>query len=108
MKTDPCFGPGRERQHCGEACQELHINDRVDTDFSAPTHPSQRTKREFEKAVRRDRYHIFLWNDVHCVENEAIVFEHDEINVFTSDQVDRTTNGGISENGRALLRKLDE
>src|SRR6516162_7698766 len=106
MKTDPCFGPGRERQQCGEACQELHINDRVDADFSDPTYGSQRTKRESERTVSRNRYHISRRNDFHCVENKSIVFKYDEVNVFASDHRDRTTNGGISQNGGALLYEL--
>src|SRR5438552_19196966 len=108
MKTHTCFGAGRERQHRGEACQEFHVNDRVDANFSDSMHGSQRTKRESERTVRRDRYHILLGNDVHCVENEAIVFEYDEVNIFTSDHVERTTNCRLSENGSALYRALDE
>src|SRR5439155_2551205 len=108
MKTHTGFGAGSERQHCGEAREEFHINYRVDADFPYPQHGSQRTKRKPEKAVRSDRYHISLGNDVHCVENETVVFKYNEVNVFTSHHLDRTTNCGISENGRALLRKLDE
>ncbi len=58
--------------------------------------------------MRSDRYHIFLGNDVHCVENETVVVKYDEVNVFNSDHLDRTTNREISENGRALLCELDE
>ena len=54
-------------------------------------HRSQRTSRESEKTVRRDRYHISIGNNFHRVENEAIVFEYDEVNVFTSNHFDRTT-----------------
>ena len=59
--------------------------------FRTRMHCSQRTSREPEKTVRRDRYHISLGNDFHRVENEAVVFKYDEVNVFTSDHFDRTT-----------------
>src|SRR5437016_10448255 len=108
MKANTRFGAGRKRQHGGETCQKLHVNDRVYADFPESTYCSQRTKRESKRAVRRDRYHIFFGNDVHRVENESVVLEYDEINVFASDHVDRTTNSRISENRRALLRKLNE
>src|SRR5262245_45616757 len=108
MKTHPCFGACRERQYCGETCQKFHINDRVDANFSDPQHRSQRTERETEKTVRRNRYHIFRGDDLHCVKNEAIVFEYHEVNVFPSNHVDRMMNCRISENGRTLFRELDE
>src|SRR5215831_18087077 len=108
MKPNTRLRAGHKRQYRGETCQKLHINDCVDADFPHPQHRPQRTSRESEKTVRRNRYHILLGNDVHCVENESIVSKYDEINVFASDHVDRTTNCGISENGRALLRELDE
>jgi hypothetical protein len=38
MKTHTRFGAGSERQHCGEAREEFHINDRVDADFSDSMH----------------------------------------------------------------------
>src|SRR5262249_51901992 len=108
MKADTRRGPGRKRQHRGEAREEFHINDRVDANLSDSMHCPHCTQRESEEAVRHDRYHIFPRNDVHCVENEAIVFEYDEVNVFTSDHVDCTPNCRISQNGRALFRELDE
>src|SRR6266702_4580373 len=108
MKANTRFGAGRKRQQRGETCQKFQIDDSVDTDFADPQYSSQRIDRESKKTLRRDRYHISLGNDVHCVENETVVFKYDEVNVFTSHHLDRTTNCGISENGRALLRKLDE
>src|SRR5438552_18427587 len=99
MKANTRFGAGRKSQYRGETCQKLHINDRVDADFPESMYCSQRTKRESQRAVRRDRYHISIGNDVHCVENEAIIFEYDEVNVFTSNHFDRTQNCGIGENG---------
>ena len=99
MKANTRFGAGSKRQYRGETCQKFHINDRVDADFADLEHCSQRTSRESEKAVRRDRYHISLGNNFHRVENEAVVFEYDEVNVFTSNHFDRTQNCGIGENG---------
>src|SRR5258705_13893608 len=99
MKANTRFGAGRKRQYCGETCQKFHINDRVDADFSDLEHRLHRTSHESKKTLRRDRYHISLGNDLHDVENESIVFEYDEVNVFTPDHFDRTTNCGIGENG---------
>src|SRR6266446_5473895 len=98
MKPNARLGTGRKRQYCGEARQKFHINDRVDADFPRPQHRSQGISRESEKALRRDCYHIPLWNDFHRVENKAIIFEYDEVYVLTSNHVDRTTNRGIGEN----------
>src|SRR6266699_3783986 len=108
MKSRSYSRAGHERQHGREACQKFHINDRVDAEFSDPTHCLQRAKRESERIARRDRYHIFFGNDLHCIEDKAIVFEYDEVNAFTSDHVDRATNCRISENSRTLFRELDE
>ena len=55
-----------------------------------------------------DRDHVFLGNDFHRVEDEAVVLEDDEVNVLAPDQFDRAADGGISQNGRALLREFDE
>src|SRR5437899_10087274 len=93
------FGAGRKRQYRGETCQKVDITDRVDADFPGLQHRSQRTSRKSEKTLRRDRYHISIGNNFHRVENESIVFEYDEVNVFTSNHFDRTTNCGIGENG---------
>src|SRR5262249_4440073 len=108
MKPNTRLRTSRESQNGGETCQKFQINDRVDANFSDSVHCSQRIKRQSERTVYRNRYHILLGNDVHCVENESIVLKYDEINVFASDHVDRTTNCRISENGRALLRELNE
>src|SRR4029453_11600699 len=108
MKANTRFGAGRKCQYRGETCQKFHINDRVDPDFPYLEHCSQRSGRESEKILRRDRYHIFIGNNFHRVENEAIIFEYDEVNVFTSNHFDRTQNCRIGENGLALLRKLPE
>src|SRR6516165_12065284 len=108
MKPNTRFCAGRESQNRGEACQEFQINDRVDPDFSDSMHCSQRIKRESDRTVYRNRYHILFGNDLHCVENESIVLKYNEVNVFASDHVDCTTNCRISENGRALLRELNE
>ena len=97
MKANARFGAGRKRQYRGETCQKLHINDRVDTDFADLEHCSQCSSRESEKILRRDRYHISNGNDFHRIENEAIVFEYDEVNVFTTNHFDRTTNRGKGE-----------
>jgi hypothetical protein len=99
MKTHTRFGASRERQHRREARQKFHIDNCINVNFSDLTHCSQRAKRESERAGRRDRYDISLGNDLHRVENEAVVFEYDEVNIFTSDHVDRTTNCGIGKNG---------
>jgi len=90
------FGAGRKRCYRGEARQKFHINDRVDAD---PGHRSQRTARKSEKILRRDRYHNSIGNDFHHVENEAIIFEYNEVNVFTSNHFDRAQNCRIGENG---------
>src|SRR5438034_7216802 len=79
MKANTRFGAGRKCHYRGETCQKFHINNRVDADFPYPQHRSQRTSRESEKALRRDRYHISLGNNFHRVENESIVFEYDEV-----------------------------
>src|SRR5881409_3635936 len=89
----------RSRQYRGETCEKLHINDCVDADFADLEHCSQRAGREFEKILRRDRYYISIRNNFHRIENEAIVFEYDEVNVFTSNDFDRTKNCRIGENG---------
>src|SRR5882757_7380274 len=99
MKPNTRFGAGRKRQYRGETCQKFHINDRVDADFSDLEDCSQGTSYKFENALRRDRYHISIGNDFHRVENEAIVFEYDEVNVFTSNHFDRTQNCRIGEYG---------
>ncbi len=99
MKANTRFSAGRKRQYRGETCQKLHVNDRVDPDFADLEHCSQRSGRESEKILRRDRYHIFIGNNFHRVENEAIIFEYDEVNVFTPNHFDRATNCGIGENG---------
>src|SRR6266536_1965187 len=106
MKANARFGAGRKCHYRGETCQKFHINNRVDADFPYPQPRSQRTSRESEKALRRDRYHISLGNNFHRVENEAIVFEYDEVNVFTSNHFDRTQNRGIGENGQSLRKLL--
>src|SRR5438445_6622454 len=43
-----------------------------------------------------------------CVQDESIVVEHDEVNVFVSHHFNRAANRRITENRRTLLRKLDE
>src|SRR6266481_7639701 len=108
MKPNARFGAGQKRQYRREPCQKLHVNDRVDADFPHLQHRLQRTSRESEKTVRRDCYHISIGDNFHRVENEAIAFEYDEVNVFTSNHFDRTQNCGIGEDGRALLRELDD
>jgi hypothetical protein len=70
MKANTRFSAGSERQHCGEAREEFHVNDRVDADFSDLEHCSKRSSRESEKTLRRDRYHISLGNNFHRVEND--------------------------------------
>jgi hypothetical protein len=93
------IGAGRKRYYRGEARQRFHINDRVDADFPDPERRSQRTGGKSEKVLRRDRYHISIGNDFYHVENEAIIFEYDEVNVFTSNHFDRAQNCRIGENG---------
>ncbi len=93
------FGAGRKRCYRGGARQKFHIYDRVNADFPDPKHRSQRTGRKSEKILRRDRYHISIGNDFHHVENEAIIFEYNEVNVFTSNHFDRAQNCRIGENG---------
>ncbi len=83
---------------------EKRVKNSISTTASMPIfriceHCSQRSSRESEKIVRRDRYHISIGNNFHRVENEAIVFEYDEVNVFTSNHFDRTQNCRIGENG---------
>src|SRR5581483_2943398 len=92
MKANSRFSAGSKCQYRGETCQKFHINDRVDTDSSYLQYGSHGISRKSEQALRRDRYHIFLRNDFHRVENEAIIFEYDEVNVFTSDHFDCATN----------------
>src|SRR6266550_3177976 len=99
MKANTRFGAGHKCQHRREACQEFHINDRIDANSPDPKHRSQRASRQPEKTPCRDRYHISLRNNFHRVENESIVFEYDEVNVLTADHLGRTTNRGIGENG---------
>src|ERR1700756_5675736 len=108
MKSNTRFRAGCESHNRGEAGKEFQVNNPIDADSSNSMHCSQRTQREAERTARRERYHISLGNDAHCIENEAIVFEYNEVNVFASDYVDRPTNCRISENGRALLGELDE
>src|SRR5262249_29632582 len=108
MKPNTRLRAGRESQNRGEACQEFQINDCVDADLSDSMHCSHRINGKSDGTARRNRYHILLGNDVHCVENESIVLKYDEVNIFTANHFDRTTNCRISENGRALLRELDE
>src|SRR5947207_14053649 len=98
-KATPRSGAGRKRQYRGETCQKLHVNDRVDADFPHLQQRPQRASRQSEKTLRRDCYHISIGNNFHHVENEAIIFEYDEVNVFTSNHFNRTTNCGIREHG---------
>src|SRR5438105_12977783 len=98
MKANTRFGASRKRQYRGETCQKFHINDRVDADFSDLEDCSQGTTCEFENALRRDRYHISIGNDFHRVENEAVVFEYDEVNVLPPYHFDRKANRGIADN----------
>src|SRR5215212_694026 len=99
MKANPRFGACRKRHYRGETCQKLHVNDRVDADLADLKYRSQRAGGESEKALRRDRYHISIGNDFHRIENEAIILEYDEVNVFTSNHFDRAENCRIGENG---------
>src|ERR1044072_329279 len=108
MKTHACFRACRERQYRGKACQEFHVNDRINADLSDSMHCSHRTERECERSVRSERYYILLGNDIHCVEDAAIVFEYHKVDVFASNHLDGTTNCRISENGGSLLCELHE
>src|SRR5215469_17114893 len=108
MKANARFGTRRKGQYRGKTCQKFHIDDGVDSDFADLQYSSQRIDRESEETLRRNRDHIPNGNDFHRFENEAIVFEYDEVDVFTSNHFDRTTDCGIGENSRALLRELDE
>ena len=69
---------------------------------------AQGAEGERERTFGRNRDHIFLRNDFHHVEDEAVVLENDEVNVLASDQFGRAADGGISQNGRALFREFDE
>src|SRR5436305_8384022 len=108
MKANTRFSAGHKRQHRGETCEKLHINDCVDSDFADLEHCSQCAGRESEKILRRDRYYISIGNNFHRIENEAIVFEYDEVKVFTSNHLNATKNVGLGENVLAFLFKLHE
>ncbi len=108
LKANARFSAGGKRQNGREACQEFQIDYCVDANFSGLKHRLQRTSRESEKTLRRDRYHICIGNNFHRVENDAIIFEYDEVNIFTSNHFDLAQNCWIGENGRALLRELNE
>jgi hypothetical protein len=43
-----------------------------------------------------------------CVQDESIVVEHDEVNVFASHHFNRAASRRITENRRTLFRELDE
>jgi hypothetical protein len=43
-----------------------------------------------------------------CVQDESIVVEHDEVNVFASHHFNRAAHRRITENRRTLLREPDE
>jgi hypothetical protein len=49
-----------------------------------------------------------LRNDLHHVENEAIVLKYDEVDVLASDHSRRATDCRISEDGGSLFRELDK
>src|SRR5438034_9576055 len=97
MKANTRFGAGRKRQYRRETCQKFHINDRVDADFPGLQHRSQRTSRKSEKTLRLDRYHISIGNNFNRVENESIVFDYDEVNVFMFNLFHRITNHGMAK-----------
>src|SRR6266496_627885 len=108
MKANPRFGAGRKCQYRGEAGQKFHINDRVDADLACAQDCAQGAPGERDRTFCRDGDHILLRNDLHCVENEAIVLKYDEVDVLASDHSRRAADCRISEDGGPLLRELDK
>ena len=82
---------------------EKRVKNSISITASMPILRTFRTARsahgKCEKTFCRDGYHISIGNDFHHVENEAIILEYDEVNVFTSNHFGRTKNCRISEDG---------
>src|SRR5690349_4323223 len=108
MKSNATFCTRHESENRGEAREEFHVYDSIDPNTSRLENGAKRTGGERHGVRDWDRNHIFLGNDFHRVEDESVVFEYHEVNIFPSDQSDCVTDCGIRKNGRSLFGEFDE
>ncbi len=108
MEADPFPRSGQVGDRGREPREELHVDAGVEPPAPDFAKDAGRARRHGPGRAGADREHILRGNEADQVDDEAVLLKNEEIGVLAADALHGGPDRLVGQNGRALLRELQE